>query len=154
VAAALVVGGLGYGVSITLWVSGARDLGAARGQLVFAAAPFIGAGLAWTAFAEPVAGREVLALVIAAAGVSLVLRSDHAHEHRHDAVEHDYKHDHDDGHHTHPHPEPVAGRRSASAPPPARAGGPPPPPRPRPPPPPRARRRDLIVLTAQLAHVG
>jgi hypothetical protein len=33
---ALVIGGFGYGVSITLWVAGARDLGAARGQLVFA----------------------------------------------------------------------------------------------------------------------
>lgn len=32
--AALVVGGFGYGMSITLWVAGARDLGAARGQLV------------------------------------------------------------------------------------------------------------------------
>lgn len=110
VAAALVVGGLGYGASITLWVSGARELGAARGQLVFATAPFIGAVFAWTAFAEPVDGREVLGLVIAAAGVSLVLRSDHTHEHGHDAVEHDHEHGHDDGHHTHSHPEPVVGR--------------------------------------------
>lgn len=36
--AALVVGGFGYGASITLWVAGARDLGAARAQLVFATA--------------------------------------------------------------------------------------------------------------------
>ena len=36
---ALLIGAVGYGLSITLWVSGARQIGAARGQLVFAAAP-------------------------------------------------------------------------------------------------------------------
>ena len=101
--AALVVGGFGYGMSITLWVAGARDLGAARGQLVFATAPFVGAIVAWTVFAEPVATPEVVSLVIAAVGVSFVLRSDHQHEHRHVPVEHDHEHVHDDGHHNHDH---------------------------------------------------
>ena len=101
--AALVVGGFGYGMSITLWVAGARDLGAARGQLVFATAPFVGAIVAWTVFAEPVATREVVSLAIAAVGVSFVLRSDHQHEHRHEPVEHDHEHVHDDGHHEHGH---------------------------------------------------
>jgi drug/metabolite transporter (DMT)-like permease len=101
--AALVVGGFGYGMSITLWVAGARDLGAARGQLVFATAPFVGAIVAWTVFAEPVTTREVVSLVIAAVGVSFVLRSDHQHEHRHEPVEHDHEHVHDDGHHEHDH---------------------------------------------------
>ena len=44
VVAGLVIGALGYGLSITLWVAGARDLGAARAQLIFAVAPFVGAG--------------------------------------------------------------------------------------------------------------
>lgn len=101
---ALVVGGFGYGMSITLWVAGARDLGAARGQLVFATAPFVGAIVAWTVFSDPVAGREVVSLVIAAVGVSFVLGSGHVHEHRHQAVEHDHEHVHDDGHHDHEHP--------------------------------------------------
>ena len=48
IGAALLVGALGYGASITLWVKGARDLGAARGQVIFATAPFVGAVLAWT----------------------------------------------------------------------------------------------------------
>ncbi|WP_116999418.1 DMT family transporter [Desertimonas flava] len=100
---ALVVGVVGYGVSITLWVAGARDLGAARGQLVFATAPFLGAIVAWTVFADPVDAREVASIVVAAAGVSFVLRSDHSHEHRHSAVEHDHEHGHDDGHHDHRH---------------------------------------------------
>ena len=101
---ALIVGGFGYGMSITLWVAGARDLGAARGQLVFATAPFVGAIVAWTVFADPVATKEVVSLVIAAVGVSFVLRSDHQHEHRHEPVEHDHEHVHDDGHHDHEHP--------------------------------------------------
>lgn len=42
IAAALLIGALGYGLSITLWVKGARDLGAARGQVIFATAPFLG----------------------------------------------------------------------------------------------------------------
>lgn len=101
---ALVVGGFGYGMSITLWVAGARELGAARGQLVFATAPFVGAIVAWTAFSDQVTTREVVSLLIAGLGVSFVLRSDHQHEHHHEAIEHDHEHVHDDGHHDHEHP--------------------------------------------------
>jgi drug/metabolite transporter (DMT)-like permease len=101
---ALVVGGFGYGLSITLWVAGARDLGAARGQLVFATAPFVGAIVAWTVFADRVTTREVVSLAIAAVGVTFVMHSDHLHEHRHETVEHDHEHAHDDGHHDHSHP--------------------------------------------------
>ncbi len=119
VAGALLVGALGYGASITLWVAGARDLGAARAQVVFATAPFVGAGVAWTLLAEPVRPAELLALVLAATGVALVTRSDHVHHHVHDAVEHDHEHVHDDGHHDHVHPDGFRGRhqhRHAHAP--------------------------------------
>lgn len=108
--AALVVGGFGYGLSITLWVAGARDLGAARGQLVFATAPFVGAVVAWTLFGDSASWREVGSLVIAAAGVSFVLRSGHEHEHGHGAVHHDHEHAHGEGHHHHAHPEGFDGR--------------------------------------------
>lgn len=100
---ALVVGGFGYGISITLWVAGARDLGAARAQLVFATAPFVGAIVAWTVFTDPVTTREVVSLVIAAVGVGFVLRSDHGHDHAHQPIEHDHEHVHDDEHHDHIH---------------------------------------------------
>lgn len=108
IVAALVIGVVGYGISITLWVAGARDLGAARGQLVFATAPFVGAAVAWTIFAEPVTARELVSVAIAAVGVSFVLRSGHSHEHQHHVLEHDHEHAHDDGHHTHTHAEVVA----------------------------------------------
>ncbi len=105
--AALVIGAFGYGVSITLWVAGARELGAARGQLVFAVAPFVGAIVAWTVFGDDVTVREVVSLVVAAVGVSFVLRSDHLHVHVHHSTEHDHEHRHDDGHHDHAHGDAV-----------------------------------------------
>jgi drug/metabolite transporter (DMT)-like permease len=100
---ALVIGGFGYGASITLWVSGARDLGAARGQLVFATAPFIGAIVAWSVLSDPVTLREAVAFALGVTGVSFVLRSGHDHAHEHDEMEHEHEHRHDDGHHDHDH---------------------------------------------------
>lgn len=107
---ALVAGGLGYGLSITLWVAGARDLGAARGQLVFSTAPFIGVVVAWVGLGDAVRRVEVLALFVAAAGVLRVLRSDHDHTHEHERIVHDHEHVHDE-HHRH-HDEPVVPRHS------------------------------------------
>lgn len=112
VMALLGIGAFGYGVSITMWVAGARELGAARGQLVFATAPFVGAVVAWTVLGDDVSTRAVIALVVAAAGVLLVLRSDHAHEHSHDAILHDHEHEHGDGHHDHSHAGGFAGRHA------------------------------------------
>ena len=108
--AALVVGAFGYGLSITLWVAGARDLGAARGQLIFATAPFVGAVLAWTVLGEEATRREVSSLVLAAVGVCFVFGSDHEHRHRHHTAEHDHEHSHPDEHHDHVHADGFAGR--------------------------------------------
>lgn len=102
VVAALVIGAAGYGVSITLWVKGARDLGAARGQVLFATAPFIGAVVAWVALGEGVRPLQVLAVVLAAGGVGLATRSAHEHDHVHGPLEHDHEHEHDE-HHRHDH---------------------------------------------------
>ncbi|MBA3606638.1 MAG: DMT family transporter, partial [Acidimicrobiia bacterium] len=108
---ALAVGALGYGLSITLWVAGARDLGAARAQLVFATAPFVGAVVAWTVLAEPASWRQLIALVVAAVGVSFVIGSAHFHEHHHHPTVHDHEHVHDDKHHDHDRPAGADGAR-------------------------------------------
>lgn len=100
---ALIIGALGYGASITLWVAGARDLGAARGQLVFSSAPFLGVLVAWVVLGDDVRGVELGALVLAAAGVLTVLRSDHEHPHAHRRLDHEHEHAHDDDHHRHAH---------------------------------------------------
>ena len=110
--AALVIGVAGYGLSITLWVKGARDLGAARGQVIFAAAPFIGAALSWLAFGESISIVQVIAVCVAIAGVAISLETAHEHEHRHDPLSHDHEHTHDDGHHDHVHPNGFTGRHS------------------------------------------
>jgi drug/metabolite transporter (DMT)-like permease len=106
---ALALGAAGYGASITLWVAGARDLGAARAQLVFSTAPFLGVALAWTVLAEPVRTVELIALGLAGAGVISVYGSDHAHHHEHEALQHAHDHEHaGDAHHAH-HTGDVAG---------------------------------------------
>jgi drug/metabolite transporter (DMT)-like permease len=109
IVAALVIGGFGYGASITLWVAGARDLGAARGQLIFATAPFIGALVAWNVLGEDVTARQLIAFLIAAGGVAFVVGSDHEHEHQHQPSQHVHDHSHDE-HHDH-HTEPVPSAR-------------------------------------------
>src|SRR3954471_20007816 len=103
--AGLTIGAVGYGLSITLWVTGARDLGAARGQLIFAIAPFVGAVIAWVVLGEPVTAAQLVALGLALIGVVAVMNSSHLHEHHHISVDHEHEHEHDDRHHDHAHPD-------------------------------------------------
>lgn len=110
IAAALAVGAAGYGLSIMLWITGARDVGAARGQVVFAAAPFVGAALSWSVLGEPVARSAVAAAALTVVGVALVLHSGHDHAHRHTPQSHRHEHVHDDGHHEHVHEDGFTGR--------------------------------------------
>jgi drug/metabolite transporter (DMT)-like permease len=111
-AAALAIGALGYGASITLWVKGSRDLGAARGQIIFAVAPFVGAAISWTLLGEDVSVVQAIAVPIAVAGVALSLGTGHEHPHRHEPIEHEHEHVHDDGHHDHTHADRAVGRHT------------------------------------------
>jgi drug/metabolite transporter (DMT)-like permease len=112
VVAALAIGAGGYGLSITLWVKGARDLGAARGQVIFATAPFIGAVVAWTLLGDDATTVQVAASLIAGIGVVVSLRSTHEHTHHHHGTVHEHEHTHDDGHHDHTHDNGDAGRHT------------------------------------------
>ena len=103
VAASLVIGAAGYGASIVLWVKGAHDLGAARGQVIFSSAPFIGALIAWTVLGESVTSIQLAAVLLAAIGVGVSLASTHVHKHNHEDIEHAHEHSHDDDHHDHRH---------------------------------------------------
>lgn len=109
---ALVIGALGHGASITLWVRGAQQLGAARGQVIFATAPFLGAVIAWIGLTDPIELVQVVAMVVAAIGAALSLRSDHVHTHWHDYMMHTHEHDHADGHHNHVHEDGFDSRHS------------------------------------------
>ncbi|HTB72034.1 MAG TPA: DMT family transporter [Polyangiaceae bacterium] len=96
-------GALGYGASLSLYLRAQREIGAARTGSIFAAAPFVGAALAW-ALGQRAAGPATFgAGVLFMAGVWLHLTEAHEHEHTHGAVEHDHAHSHDDRHHHHAH---------------------------------------------------
>ena len=98
-----VCGALGYGASLTLYLRAQRAIGAARTGSIFAAAPFVGAALAW-AMGERMAGPATVAAgALLALGVWLHLTEAHEHEHTHGGVEHDHAHSHDDLHHGHDH---------------------------------------------------
>ena len=108
-AAAAVVGLLGYGVSIVLFVLALRHLGTARTGAYYSTAPFVGAALAVAMLAEPVTWQLAVAGALMAAGVWLHLQERHEHLHAHDQLEHEHRHRHD-AHHRHEHgPDDPAG---------------------------------------------
>jgi drug/metabolite transporter (DMT)-like permease len=102
IAGAGVVGFLGYGVSLVLFVLGLRHLGTARTGAYFSTAPFIGAVLGLLMLHEPFTARLLLAGALMAVGLYLHLTEAHEHEHEHDAIDHEHRHVHD-AHHQHAH---------------------------------------------------
>lgn len=107
VAAAGVIGLLGIGVSLVMFILALRHLGTARTGAYFSIAPFIGALLAIVALGEPLTFRLLIAGVLMAGGVWLHLSERHEHAHDHEAMEHEHSHEHD-AHHQHHHDEPVS----------------------------------------------
>jgi drug/metabolite transporter (DMT)-like permease len=99
---AAVVGLLGYGVSLVLYVLGLRHLGTARTAAYYSTAPFIGSGLAVLMPGEAPSWRLLAAGALMAVGLYLHLRERHEHEHQHAAMEHAHRHVHDE-HHQHAH---------------------------------------------------
>ncbi len=99
VVAALAIGALGYGLSIAMWITGARLVGAARGQVIFALAPFIGALLAWPVNGDRLTSTTVVAFAVSLVGVIVVATSHHGHFHRHEPIEHAHPIDPSDPHH-------------------------------------------------------
>ena len=100
--AAMAVGFLAYGVSLTLFVVGLRHLGASRAGAYFSVAPFVGAVAAVLLLGESVSWPLVAAAVLMALGVWLHLTEQHGHTHDHAALEHEHSHTHD-AHHQHGH---------------------------------------------------
>jgi drug/metabolite transporter (DMT)-like permease len=101
--ALVILGGVGYGVSLQLYLRAQSLVGAARTASVFAAGPFVGAALALAGGAPWPGWRFVAAIAAMLVGVWLHLSERHAHAHTHAAVEHEHLHTHDDLHHTHAH---------------------------------------------------
>lgn len=95
IAVAMVVGLLGYGISLVLFVLALRGLGAARTGAYFSTAPFLGAAVSIMAFGEHPAPLFWLAAVLMGTGVWLHLQERHEHIHSHEAVLHTHRHTHD-----------------------------------------------------------
>jgi drug/metabolite transporter (DMT)-like permease len=96
------VGFLGYGISVALFVLALRSLGTARTGAYFSTAPFIGAALAVAMFDEPVTPVMLAAAVLMGVGVCLHLTERHNHVHEHGELAHEHAHWHDE-HHRHTH---------------------------------------------------
>ena len=102
VGASLLVGFVGYGVSLTLFVLALRLVGTARTGAYFSVAPFVGALTSLTMLHEAARPGLVVAGVLMAVGVWLHLTERHEHEHAHERMEHTHPHVHDE-HHRHAH---------------------------------------------------
>jgi drug/metabolite transporter (DMT)-like permease len=98
----LIVGFLGYGISLVLFILALRGLGTARTGAYFSTAPFLGAAIAIVLFGEPVSMTFWGASLLMGLGVWIHLKERHAHEHQHLALLHSHRHVHDE-HHQHEH---------------------------------------------------
>jgi drug/metabolite transporter (DMT)-like permease len=99
---AAIVGFLGYGVSLVLFIVALRHLGAARTSAYFSTAPFLGAAVAVIALGDPVTWQLLAAGGLMGLGVWLHLTERHEHEHIHQPIAHAHLHIHD-AHHQHRH---------------------------------------------------
>jgi drug/metabolite transporter (DMT)-like permease len=107
--ALLVIGAIGYGVSLRFYLLAQRAFGAGRTGSVFAFAPFIGALAAFAFGSRSVTWMLAAGGALMLSGVVLHLLELHSHAHDHEALEHEHAHSHDDGHHAHAHPNDALG---------------------------------------------
>jgi len=96
------VGFLGYGISLVLFVIALRGLGSARTSAYFSTAPFLGGTAAVLALGDALSAQLLIAGALMAIGVWLHMTEHHAHEHIHAPMAHTHRHVHDD-HHRHRH---------------------------------------------------
>jgi hypothetical protein len=114
-AAAALLGFVGYGLSLVLFVLALREIGTARTGAYYSTAPFIRAVIAFIAVREPVTLALVISGLLMAVGVWLHLTERHEHEHKHEPLTHTHSHVHDE-HHQHEHdPLDPPGNRTLTA---------------------------------------
>ncbi|WP_144108157.1 DMT family transporter [Paraburkholderia sp. BCC1886] len=101
-AAAMVTGFAGYGVSLVLFVVALRNLGTARTGAYFSVAPLFGVALSLVLWPQQPSPLFWIAAALMALGVWLHVRERHEHPHTHEALHHTHRHSHD-AHHQHVH---------------------------------------------------
>ncbi len=102
---ALLLGFFSYGLSIFLYVTAQRSLGAIRTSAYYAVAPFIGVILSFFLFDEPITTTFMIASLFMIAGTYFAVAEKHEHHHVHHRFEHEHRHSHSDNHHKHAHEE-------------------------------------------------
>lgn len=109
IASIAMIGFLGYGLSLVLFIIALRHLGTSRTSAYFSTAPFSGTVLSIALLHEPVTGNLLFASILMGVGVWLHISEHHEHEHTHEEDEHEHLHSHDE-HHQHDHsPDDPAG---------------------------------------------
>lgn len=102
IGASVLVGFLGYGLSLTLFVVGLRTLGTARTGAYFSVAPLFGVVISFALWPQSPSLLFWASAALMALGVWLHVREKHLHEHTHEPLEHAHLHRHDE-HHRHQH---------------------------------------------------
>ncbi len=102
IGSSMLVGFLGYGLSLTLFVVGLRTLGTARTGAYFSVAPLFGVVISLALWPQPPSALFWAAAALMALGVWLHVRERHEHRHTHEPLEHAHQHRHDE-HHRHEH---------------------------------------------------
>jgi drug/metabolite transporter (DMT)-like permease len=97
-----VIGFIGYGISLALYVLALRHLGAARTGAYFSTGPFVGAVVSIILLGDPLTLGLFAAGALMGLGVWLHLSERHEHAHVHEAMAHGHPHVHDE-HHQHAH---------------------------------------------------
>ena len=105
----LLVGFLGYGLSLTLFVVALRTLGTARTGAYFSVAPLFGVVISLAIWPELPSMLFWVAAALMAVGVWLHIKERHEHAHTHELLTHTHRHAHD-AHHQHVHDFPWDGR--------------------------------------------
>jgi drug/metabolite transporter (DMT)-like permease len=103
---AAIVGFLGIGVSLVLFVLALRHLGTARTGAYYSLAPFIGAVFSILFLGDHLTLKLIAAAILMAVGLWLHLSERHVHDHGHGDLGHEHAHVHD-SHHQHAHEGPV-----------------------------------------------
>lgn len=98
----MLVGLVGYGVSLVMFVLALRGLGTARTGAYFSTAPFVGAAVSILLLGESTPPAFWLSCALMGLGVLLHLTERHEHLHTHEPLAHTHSHVHDE-HHQHEH---------------------------------------------------
>lgn len=102
---AMILGGLSYGLSTSLFIWAMRGLGASRTSALFGTAPLAGITFSFLIFRDAISWMLWLAIPLVVAGTVLLVSENHSHKHLHEITVHEHPHIHGEELHKHGHAE-------------------------------------------------